>query len=57
MLDSIPEDSIVEINGADSVYIDLDILEIFKDFKSKAEQKNIDVTMINIRDVETIELH
>lgn len=57
LLDQIPEDSIVEINGADSVYIDHDILEIFHDFKSKAAQRNITLKMQNIPDVETIELH
>ena len=57
LLDSIPENSVVEINGADSVYIDRDILEIFHDFKSKAEMKNIELSMIDIPDVETIELH
>ena len=57
LLDKIPEDAVVAINGTDSVYIDRDILEIFHDFKSKASLKNIDLTMINIPDVETIELH
>ncbi|MBK9106021.1 MAG: SulP family inorganic anion transporter [Saprospiraceae bacterium] len=57
MLDKLPEYSIVEINGADSVYIDTDILEIFHDFKSKAHRKHIELRMINIPDVETIELH
>lgn len=57
MLDKLPEYSIVEINGADSVYIDRDILEIFHDFKTKAHRKHIELTMINIPDVETIELH
>ena len=57
MLDTLPEYCEVEINGADSVYIDGDILEIFHDFKSKAHRKHIGLTMINIPDVETIELH
>ena len=57
LLDNLPENSIVNISGKNSVYIDLDVLEIFKDFKSKAHQKNIDLTLINIPDVETIELH
>lgn len=57
LLDQIPEDSNVVIDGTDSVYIDLDILEIFHDFKAKAHQKNITLKMINIPDVETIELH
>jgi MFS superfamily sulfate permease-like transporter len=57
LLDKIPENSIVEINGADSIYIDRDILEIFHDYKSKAELKNIQLHMHKIPDVETIELH
>lgn len=57
MLDKFPEYAVVEINGADSIYIDNDILEIFHDFKSKAHRKHIQLTMINIPDVETIELH
>ena len=57
MLDKLPEYAIVDINGADSVYIDHDILEIFHDFKSKAHRKHIQLTMTNIPEVETIELH
>ncbi|HLG34731.1 MAG TPA: SulP family inorganic anion transporter [Bacteroidia bacterium] len=57
MLDKLPEYSIVEIIGSDSVYIDNDILEIFHDFKSKAHRKHIQLTLKDIRDVETIELH
>ena len=57
MLDGLPEYSEVEINGADSIYIDRDILEILHDFKSKARQKHIELKTINIPDVETIELH
>ena len=57
MLDNLPEYSIVEIIGSDSVYIDHDILEIFHDFKSKAHRKHIQFTLKDIPDVETIELH
>jgi len=57
MLDKIPEYSIVEIIGSDSVYIDNDILEIFHDFKSKAHNKHIQLLLKDIPDVETIELH
>lgn len=57
LLDRIPENTIVEIDGTDSLYIDLDILEIFHDFKSKAQQKNIRLKLTKIPDVETIELH
>jgi MFS superfamily sulfate permease-like transporter len=57
MLDKIPEYSIVDINGSDSVYIDHDILEIFHDFRSKAHNKHIQLNLKDIPDVETIELH
>lgn len=57
MLDKIPPYSIVEIIGTDSVYIDRDILEIFQDYKAKARTKHIQLTLKDIPEVETIELH
>ncbi len=57
MLDSLPPYCVVEINGSDSVYIDRDVLEIFQDFKAKAHQKHIQLTLKDIPAVETIELH
>jgi MFS superfamily sulfate permease-like transporter len=57
MLDQIPEYSIVEVTGTNSVYIDHDILEILQDFKAKAHHKHIELIMHDIPSVETIELH
>lgn len=57
MLDKLPEYSIVEIIGTDSVYIDNDILEIIHDFKTKAHHKHIQLVLTDVPDVETIELH
>lgn len=57
MLDGLPEYSVVEINGSDSVYIDRDVLEIFQDFKVKARQKHIQLILKDVPEVETIELH
>ena len=57
MLDGLPEYSVVEINGSDSVYIDRDVLEIFQDFKAKAHNKHIELVLKDIPEVETIELH
>lgn len=57
MLDGLPEYSVVEINGSDSVYIDRDVLEIFQDFKAKAHNKHIQLVLKDIPAVETIELH
>lgn len=56
-LDEIPEYSVVEINGAHSLYIDRDILEIIQDYKVKAKQKHIQLKLIDIAEVETIGLH
>jgi MFS superfamily sulfate permease-like transporter len=57
MLDSIPEYSVVEIIGTNSIYIDNDILEIFQDYKSKAHRRHIQLILKDIREVQTIELH
>jgi MFS superfamily sulfate permease-like transporter len=57
MLDSLPEFSVVEIIGTDSIYIDNDILEIFQDYKSKAHRKHIQLILKDIPEVQTLELH
>lgn len=57
MLDGLPEYSIVEINGSNSVYIDRDVLEILQDFKAKAHHKHIQLILKDVPEVETIELH
>ncbi|MDE3213994.1 MAG: SulP family inorganic anion transporter, partial [Bacteroidota bacterium] len=56
-LDRIPEYSVVKIDGSDSVYIDNDILEIFQDYRSKARNRHIQLNLINIPEVQTIEIH
>lgn len=57
LLERIPPYSVVRINGAHSVYIDHDILEIFQDFRSKAHLRHIQLETENIPEVETLELH
>ena len=57
LLDQMPNNSVVEIIGTDSVYIDRDILEVFQDFKSKAHNRNIELLLTDIPAVETIEMH
>ena len=49
--------SMVKIIGSKSVYIDNDVLEIFHDYRSKAHAKHIQLSLQDIPDVETIELH
>ena len=57
ILDKIPEYSVVEIVGTDSVYIDHDILEIFQQYKPKAHSKHIQLILKDIPEVQTINLH
>jgi MFS superfamily sulfate permease-like transporter len=45
-LNKVPEDSQVIIDMSKSVHIDLDVLEIIKDFKERASSKNIQVNTI-----------
>lgn len=56
-LDRIPEYSIVEVIGSDSVYIDHDILEILQQYKSKAHRKHIQLILKDIPEVSIIEIH
>ncbi|GAB4487926.1 MAG: hypothetical protein OHK0045_09040 [Raineya sp.] len=55
ILDKIPPESIVNIIGTRSVYIDRDILEIFAKFKAKAQHRRIHLTLTDIPEVEVME--
>lgn len=57
MLDTMPPYSVVRVIGSDSVYIDNDILEIFQQFKLKAHNRHIQLELVDIREVETINVH
>jgi SulP family sulfate permease len=43
-----PDGSIVTIDGTNSHFIDIDVLEIIHDFKHAALLKNIEVHLVNI---------
>lgn len=52
MLDELPENSSVIIDGTNSVNIDFDVLEIIQNFRLHgAEEKNIQLELINIPEV------
>ena len=57
ILDQIPPEAIVNIIGTRSVYIDRDILEVFEKFKSKAQHRNIHLTLTDIPEVKVMEFH
>lgn len=56
-LEKIPDYSVVHIDGAHSVYIDYDVIEVVNEFKSKAHHKHIELKLSGIPDVETIGIH
>jgi MFS superfamily sulfate permease-like transporter len=56
-LEKIPDHSIANIDGTDSVYIDYDVIEIINEFKAKAHHKHIKLQLAGIPDVETIATH
>jgi MFS superfamily sulfate permease-like transporter len=56
-LEKIPDYSVVHIDGAHSVYIDYDVIELINEFKEKAHHKHIELQLSGIPDVETIITH
>ncbi|AUC21685.1 hypothetical protein BTO15_06000 [Polaribacter sejongensis] len=48
-LDSLPEDSYLEIDLIKTRYLDNDIIEILEDFLYKAKERNIDIKLISKR--------
>ena len=56
-LEKIPDYSIVDIDGAHSVYIDYDVIEVINEFKAKARHKHIELHLQGIPEVETIGAH
>jgi MFS superfamily sulfate permease-like transporter len=48
MLQAIPAESHFEIDGKETKFIDLDILEMIYDFKNTAQLKNINFTLVNV---------
>lgn len=56
-LEKIPDYSIVDIDGTQSIYIDYDVIEVINEFKTKAHHKHIELHLKGIPDVETIVVH
>jgi MFS superfamily sulfate permease-like transporter len=50
MLEKLPSNTKVEVDGSKSVYIDYDVLEILQEFeKVKSISKNIDFHLVNVK--------
>jgi len=50
-LDSLPKETILEINLINTRYLDNDIIEILEDFLFKAKERNIDIKLISKRGI------
>lgn len=50
-LHNIPENSVVKIDGSKSTYIDRDVLEILRDFKNTAKERNINLNIIEMPEI------
>lgn len=50
-LDSLPEDTYLELDVTKTRYLDYDIIEILEDFAFKAKERNIDIKLISERGV------
>lgn len=51
-LDSLPNDTYLELNVLNTRYLDNDIIEILEDFAFKANQRNIDIQLVSERGIE-----
>jgi MFS superfamily sulfate permease-like transporter len=56
-LDKIPPYSVITIDGAESHFIDYDILEIISQYEEKAHQKHVEVHLLGIERVNVTALH
>lgn len=56
-LEKVPEKAVVHIDGSNSIYIDYDVIEVINEFKLKAKHKNIELHLVDIPDVKTLETH
>ncbi|MCP2044733.1 SulP family inorganic anion transporter [Pontibacter sp. HSC-36F09] len=56
-LERLPNDSHVIIDGANSEYIDYDVLEAIQAFKETAHERGIFVEVLNIEEVKVLDMH
>jgi MFS superfamily sulfate permease-like transporter len=57
MLDKLPKNSFVTIDGTKSHTFDIDVIEMIHDFKQTAEHKNINLNLVNIPDFKGVGGH
>lgn len=57
VLDKVPEDSMLTIDGSESNFIDYDILEIISEYENKAKDRHIRLRLIGIEKVNVTAIH
>lgn len=57
VLDDVPEDSILTIDGSNCNFIDYDILEIINQYENKAKDRNIQLILKSIKKVNVTAVH
>lgn len=55
-LDHLPQNSHVVIDGANTEYIDYDVVEAIQEFAKTAHERNIKVELINIKNVSVVDM-
>ncbi|WP_242920207.1 SulP family inorganic anion transporter [Pontibacter liquoris] len=56
-LDHLPANSHVVIDGESSEFIDYDVLEAIHEFRKTAHERNINVELLNVPEVQVMEMH
>mgnify|MGYP003908088257 CR=1 FL=1 len=57
VLDEVPRNSILTIDGSECNFIDYDVLEVISEFENKAKDRNIDLHLIGIKKVDVTAIH
>lgn len=57
ILDKVPENTALAIDGSESNFIDYDILEVISEFENKAKEKNIKLKLMGIERVNINAIH
>ncbi|MBW7891936.1 MAG: SulP family inorganic anion transporter, partial [Chitinophagaceae bacterium] len=57
ILDDVPVDTTLTIDGTESKFIDYDILEIISEFDNKAKERKINLRLMGIEKVNVTAIH
>ncbi len=52
LLEEVPDDVVLAIDGSESLHIDYDVLEVINEFKNKAKDRKIELHLIGIKKID-----